>query len=68
MRRRATPRTLYAAMLLVAALAALLVAWFVSGWSDVRAQQRELAAAPRARPPSEAASWRTSCAASWRSS
>ena len=46
MRRRATPRTLYAAMLLVAALAALLVAWFVSGWSDVRAQQRELAAAP----------------------
>ena len=46
MSRGAPPRTLYAAVLLVAALAALLVAWFVSGWSDVRAQQRELAAAP----------------------
>ncbi|HSK00891.1 MAG TPA: HAMP domain-containing sensor histidine kinase [Kofleriaceae bacterium] len=46
MTRRAPRRTLSAAMLLVAALAALLVAWFLSGWADVRAQQRELRAAP----------------------
>ena len=46
MKPRAPSRTLYAAMLLVAALAVLLVAWFLSGWADVRAQQRELRAAP----------------------
>lgn len=39
-------RTLYAAMLLVGVLAAPLVAWFFSGWADVRAQQRELRAEP----------------------
>jgi len=39
-------RTLYAAGLLVGALAVLLVAWFLSGWADVRAQQREVRAAP----------------------
>lgn len=39
-------RTAWAALLLVAALAALLVAWFLSGWADVRAQRRELEAAP----------------------
>ncbi len=42
----ARSRTLYAAALLVAALAVLLVAWFLSGWADVRAQQRELRAEP----------------------
>jgi signal transduction histidine kinase len=45
-RRRMPTRTLYAAGLLTAALAVLLGAWFLSGWADVRAQQRELAAAP----------------------
>jgi signal transduction histidine kinase len=45
-KRRAASRTLHAAILLVAALAALLVAWSLSGWADVRAQQRELRAAP----------------------
>jgi signal transduction histidine kinase len=39
-------RTLYAAVLLVGVLAAPLVAWFFSGWADVRAQQRELRAEP----------------------
>ncbi len=39
-------RTLYAATLLVVAMAGLLVAWFFSGWADVRAQQRELRQAP----------------------
>jgi signal transduction histidine kinase len=43
---RSPSRTVAAALLLVAALAALLVAWFLSGWADVRAQQRELRAAP----------------------
>jgi signal transduction histidine kinase len=37
---------LYASGLLAAALAALLVAWFVSGWADVRAQQRDTRAEP----------------------
>ncbi len=46
MKARSPSRTLAAAMLLVAALAVLLVAWFLSGWADVRAQQRELRAAP----------------------
>ncbi len=46
MKPRSPSRTVYAAMLLGAALAALLVAWFLSGWADVRAQQRELRAAP----------------------
>jgi len=39
-------RTLYAALLLLGVLAAPLVAWFFSGWADVRAQQRELRAEP----------------------
>ncbi|MBA3818118.1 MAG: hypothetical protein H0X17_04455, partial [Deltaproteobacteria bacterium] len=43
---RSRSRTLYAAALLVAALAILLVAWFFAGWADVRSQQRELRAAP----------------------
>ncbi|MBA3498772.1 MAG: hypothetical protein H0T65_00245, partial [Deltaproteobacteria bacterium] len=37
---------MYAALLLVGVLAAPLVAWFFSGWADVRAQQRELRAEP----------------------
>ncbi|HWO26536.1 MAG TPA: HAMP domain-containing sensor histidine kinase [Kofleriaceae bacterium] len=53
MRPAKPSRTLYAALLLVAALAALLVLWFLSGWADVRAQQRELRAAP-ARAAAEA--------------
>lgn len=40
-------RVLHAAGLLAAALAALLVAWFVSGWGDVRGRQRLLRDAPR---------------------
>src|SRR5262245_48300109 len=43
----AAPRWLYAAALLVALLAALLGAWFFSGWHDVRMRQRETANAPR---------------------
>ena len=39
-------RTLYAAALLVGAFALLLVAWFYSGWATVRAEQRDLRAAP----------------------
>jgi signal transduction histidine kinase len=39
-------RTLYAGLLLIGVLAAPLVAWFFSGWADVRAQQRELRAEP----------------------
>ena len=46
MKRRLPSRTLYAAGLLTGALAILLGAWFLSGWADVRAQQRDLAAAP----------------------
>jgi len=45
-RTRSPPRVLYAALLLAAALAALLVAWFVSGWADVRAKQRDARAEP----------------------
>ncbi|MBA3398068.1 MAG: hypothetical protein H0T89_35915, partial [Deltaproteobacteria bacterium] len=46
MTTHARSRTLSAAGVLVAALAVLLVAWFLSGWADVRAQQRELRAEP----------------------
>ena len=42
----APPRVLYAAGLLAGLLAALLGAWFFSGWRDVRARQRDLEAAP----------------------
>jgi signal transduction histidine kinase len=37
--RGSPPRAVYAAFLLAAALAVLLVAWFLSGWADVRARQ-----------------------------
>ena len=43
---RMPARALHAAGLLAAALAVLLGAWFLSGWADVRAQQRELVATP----------------------
>ncbi|HEU4614891.1 MAG TPA: HAMP domain-containing sensor histidine kinase [Kofleriaceae bacterium] len=43
---RAT-RAWYAAALLVGLLAALLGAWFASGWHDVRLRQREVREAPR---------------------
>jgi signal transduction histidine kinase len=39
-------RTWYAAGLLAAAIAVLLVGWFVSGWADVRGRQRAEAEAP----------------------
>ncbi len=39
--KRPPARVLYASLLLATALGALLVAWFVSGWADVRARQRE---------------------------
>ncbi len=42
-----TARTWYAAGLLSAAIAVLLVGWFVSGWGDVRARQRTEEAAPQ---------------------
>ena len=41
-----TRRAVYAAAALGGALAVLLVAWFLSGWADVRAQQRAARAAP----------------------
>jgi len=41
------PRAVHAAGLLAALLAALLGAWFVSGWHDVRMRQQELRQAPR---------------------
>jgi len=44
--RRPLPRALYAAGLLIVPLGALLVAWFVSGWADVRGRQRTVRAAP----------------------
>ncbi len=40
-------RTWYAAGLLAAAIAVLLVGWFVSGWGDVRARQLAAQAAPQ---------------------
>jgi len=43
---RRISRTVIAALLSAAALAALLVAWFASGWGEVRARQRELEAEP----------------------
>ena len=46
MTSKAPPRALYAAGLLAAALTVLLVAWFLSGWHDVRARQREASVAP----------------------
>jgi len=44
--RRPVPRALYAAGLLTVLLVALLVAWFVSGWADVRSRQRIVREAP----------------------
>jgi signal transduction histidine kinase len=44
---RSPPRALVAAGLLTALLGALLAAWFVSGWADVRGQQRVVRDAPR---------------------
>jgi signal transduction histidine kinase len=44
--KRRISRTLIAALLSAAALAALLIGWFASGWDDVRARQRELEAEP----------------------
>ena len=41
------PRALYAAGVLAALLAALLGAWFYSGWREVHARQQELRHAPR---------------------
>jgi signal transduction histidine kinase len=43
---RPPPRALYAAGLLTVLLGALLVAWFVSGWADVRGRQRAVREAP----------------------
>ncbi len=45
--RRKLPRSIYAAVLLAAALTALLTAWFFAGWAGVRAKQREVEAAPK---------------------
>ena len=45
--RRKLPRSIYAAVLLAAALTALLTAWFFAGWAGVRARQREVEAAPK---------------------
>jgi signal transduction histidine kinase len=44
--RPGASRTVYAAVLLVALLAALLCAWFVSGWHDVRMRQTAARSAP----------------------
>jgi signal transduction histidine kinase len=44
---RSPPRAWYAAGLLTVLLGALLVAWFVSGWADVRGRQRTVREAPR---------------------
>ncbi len=41
-----TARTWYAAGLLAAAIAVLLVGWFITGWGDVRARQRTEQAMP----------------------
>ena len=41
-----TARTWYAAGLLAAAIAVLLVGWFISGWADVRGRQRAETEAP----------------------
>ena len=42
------PRAVIAAVLVTATIAGLLAAWFFSGWSEVRAHQREVRAAPAA--------------------
>ncbi len=44
--RRRISRTLIASLLSAAAFAVLLVAWFASGWGEVRSRQRELEAEP----------------------
>ena len=44
---RQAPRAIYAAILLTALLAALLGAWFFSGWHDVRMRQQEATQGPR---------------------
>jgi hypothetical protein len=44
--RRSPPRTLYAGALLGVLVAALLGAWFLSGWHDVRLRQVEVRNAP----------------------
>lgn len=44
--RRGPPRTLYAAALLGILVTALLGAWFISGWHDVRLRQAEVRQAP----------------------
>ena len=41
------PRALVAAGLLTALIGALLVAWFFSGWADVRSRQRTVSDGPR---------------------
>jgi signal transduction histidine kinase len=46
-RRKPASRAWYAAALLCVLLAALLGAWFVSGWHDVRMRQHEVRDAPR---------------------
>ncbi|HEU0031089.1 MAG TPA: HAMP domain-containing sensor histidine kinase [Kofleriaceae bacterium] len=43
---RRPSRVVYASALLAIAFSGLLVAWFVSGWADVRAQQRDIRQAP----------------------
>ncbi len=42
------PRAVIAAVLVTATIAGLLAAWFVSGWSEVRAHQREVRSSPTA--------------------
>ena len=49
------PRAVHAAALLAAVLAALLGAWFVSGWHDVRMRQQEMRQTPRANADRRAA-------------
>src|SRR6266545_188572 len=44
---KSAPRTIYAAGLLTALLAALLGAWFFTGWHDVRMRQHEASQTPR---------------------
>lgn len=48
-------RTWYAAGLLLAALGVPLIAWFASGWADVRARQRAEEAAPQHEADAKAA-------------
>lgn len=53
--RASTSRAWVAAGLLLALLAVLLGAWFVTGWHDVRMQQQSVRAAPRAAASARAA-------------